>query len=232
MRRIELALTADAVNPRLVYGTACVVIDVLRASTTIVTALANGCPEIIPVETPEEARTAARARNCLLGGERGGRRIEGFDLGNSPLEYRQERIEGRPIAFTTTNGTRAIRACASADMVLIASFLNAGSILQVLRVQDHDTSIVCAGTRGKPSLEDTVCAGMLLEGLNTRLEAEAVSLWRQHSKNLAQMMKHASAHGRDLMSLGFEKDIDFAARADIYDIVPILENESIVRKQS
>jgi 2-phosphosulfolactate phosphatase len=107
MPRIDIALTADSVEKRGVGGKHCAVIDNLRAGTTIVAALAAGCPAVIPTETPEEARKIARMRDCLLGGERNSVRIEGFHFGNSPLEYTSERIAGRPIAFTTTNGTRA-----------------------------------------------------------------------------------------------------------------------------
>ena len=235
MPRWEIAFTTELVEPRDVTGKVCVVIDVLRASTTIVVALSHGCPEIIPVETPQEARDIARARRCLLGGERNGLRMEGFDFGNSPLEYASQKINGRPIAFTTTNGTRAIRACASSRMLVLASFLNGGRIIRLLEHLDGDTLIVCAGTRGEPSLEDTVCGGMLLDGLHatgTPEVEEAVSLWNLHKNDLAGMMKNASVHGRSLMTLGFEKDMDFAAGVNTLDIIPVFESGSIVRKSS
>jgi len=235
MPKWEIAFTTESVEPRHVQGKLCVVIDVLRASTTIVAALANGCPEIIPVETPQEARDIADKRRCLLGGERNGLRIEGFDFGNSPVEYVRQTIHNRPIAFTTTNGTRAIRACASSRMLVLASFLNRVRIIRLLERLDSDTLIVCAGTRGEPSMEDTVCGGMLLDGLHatgTPEVEEAVSLWNLHKDDLAGMMKDASTHGRSLVKLGFEKDIDFAAGVDTFDIIPIFENGSIVRKSS
>jgi 2-phosphosulfolactate phosphatase len=233
MPKREIVFTTESVEPRRVRGRVCVVIDVLRATTTIAVALANGCPEIIPVETPREAQETADTRRCLLGGERNGLRIEGFDFGNSPLEYVSDRISGRPIAFTTTNGTRAIRACASAEMLVLASFLNGGTIVRLLEDLNSDTLIVCAGTRGEPSIEDTVCGGMLLDGLRARGSAEveeAVSLWNTHKSDLAGMMKDESMHGRSLVELGFEKDIAFAAAKDTFDIIPIFENGSIVRK--
>jgi 2-phosphosulfolactate phosphatase len=200
----------------------------------MVAALANGCPEIIPVETPHEAREVADKRRCLLGGEREGLRIEGFDFGNSPLEYMPERIDNRPIAFTTTNGTRAIRACVDSEALVVASFVNAGSIIRLLDNRDGDTFIVCAGTRGEPSIEDTVCGGMLLEGMRahgTPEIDEATALWKKHKDGLAEMMREVSTHGRSLVRLGFGQDIDFAAHVDAYDIIPIRENDSIVRKR-
>lgn len=233
MARIEIALTTDSVEPKQVREKICVIIDVLRASTTIVAALTNGCPAIIPVETPEEAREMARKRHCLLGGERNGVRIEGFDFGNSPREYVTEKINRRPIAFTTTNGTRAIRACASCGMLVVASFLNGGEVVRLLQNQARDTLIVCAGTEGEPSMEDTVCGGMLLERLKAEPvaeAAEAMSLWNLHKKDLPNMMKDVSKHGRSLVKLGFEKDIDFAAEVDAFDTLPILKDDTIVRK--
>lgn len=234
MPKTELALTTDSVEPLCVRGKVCVVIDVLRASTTIVVALANGCPEIIPVETPQAAREMARRRRCLLGGERNSLKVEGFDFGNSPVEYGPQKIDNRPIALTTTNGTRAIRASRAATMLIVASFLNGGRVIRLLENQDRDTLIVCAGTRGEPSIEDTVCGGMLLDGLHaggTPEIEEAVSLWNLHKNNLAGMMKDVSMHGRSLVELGFEEDIEFAARVNVFDILPVLEGGSIVRKR-
>ncbi len=233
MTQAKIALTSDSFNARDVRGSVCVVIDVLRASTTIVAALANGCPSVIPVETPEEAREIARKRGCLLGGERNGLKVEGFDFGNSPFEYGPEKIGGRSIAFTTTNGTRAIQACAASDALLVASFLNGTEVVRLLEKQKKGILIVCAGTRGKPSIEDTVCGGMLLDALHVRGGGEAdeaVSLWKAHRDSLAAMMKNVSEHGRSLIELGFERDIDFAARVDEYGLLAVREGDSIVRK--
>ena len=233
MARSKIVFTADSADSQDVRGKLCVIIDVLRASTTIVAALANGCPAVIPVETPSEAREVARTRGCLLGGERNGLKIDGFDFGNSPLEYAPEKIGGRPIAFTTTNGTRAVRACAASDMLVVASFVNAGEVVRLLETRDRDTLIVCAGTRGEPSIEDTVCGGMLLDVLgekSTPAAEKAVSLWNLHRRDLAAMMKNASEHGRSLVKLGFERDIDFAAEVNKYDVLPVREARSIVRK--
>lgn len=231
MNQVDIKLTADSLGPEDVEGRFCVVIDVLRATTTTVVALAHGCPSVIPVETPEEARQVARTRNCLLGGERNGLRIEGFDFGNSPLEYLPEKIAGRPIAFTTTNGTRAIRACARSEGLIAASFLNGGAVVRLLEQQTNDILIVCAGTRGKPSLEDTVCGGMLLDHLSCAKNAEAeaaVSEWDTHRNSLAAMMKYDSEHGKSLLNLGFESDIDFAARLDAFDIVPTRQGDTMI----
>ena len=229
----DLILTADDVGRFDVRGKLCVIIDVLRASTTIAAALEAGCPAVIPAETPDEAREIADRYGCLLGGERESIRIDGFDFGNSPLEYTAERIGGRPIAFTTTNGTRAMRACAACDTLVVASFVNAAAVVRLLETCENDTLIVCAGTCGEPSIEDTVCAGMLLDSLDatgTPEAVDAVSLWRCHKNDLATMMKEVSPHGRSLVDLGCERDIDFAASLNKFDILPVREGEKIVRK--
>jgi 2-phosphosulfolactate phosphatase len=234
MARIDIALTADSVDQQTTQGKLCVVIDNLRAGTTIVAALAAGCPAVIPTETPEEARKIARARGCLLGGERNSVMIEGFDFGNSPLEYTSDRIAGRPIAFTTTNGTRAMRACASADSLVVASFLNARAAARFLGESKSDILIVCSGTRGEPTIEDTVCAGVLLDSLgraDSNEASEAVALWNRHKGDLAGMMKRVSPHGRSLVDIGLERDIDFAAALNKFTILPVLKGEEIVRKK-
>jgi len=233
MAKTEIVLTVESLDVESARGKLCVVIDVLRAGTTIVAALAGGCPRIIPVETPERAREIARDRGCLLGGERNSLRLEGFDFGNSPLEYVPEKIKGRPIVFTTTNGTRAMRACEAADMLVTACFLNGGAIARLLRNHGGDTLIVCAGTRGRPAAEDTACGGMLIEALGAGGQSpeaeEAASLWDRHKNDLAAMMKGVSPHGRSLVELGFERDIDFAAGLNKFGILPVRKGDAIVR---
>ena len=126
-----------------------VVIDVLRASTTVVHALASGAQAVIPCETIDEAREQSTRRSSgtvLLGGERGGERIDGFDLGNSPLEFTPEAVAGKTIVFTTTNGTKALKQCASADRVLIGTFVNRAALLRVLQADGRPIHLVCAGT--------------------------------------------------------------------------------------
>jgi 2-phosphosulfolactate phosphatase len=234
MASFDIALTADSVSPQLVRGKVCMVIDNLRAGTTIVAALAAGCPAVIPAETPEEAERIARARGCLLGGERNSVRIPGFDFGNSPLEYSPDRIDGRPIAFTTTNGTRAMRASANAESVAVAAFVNAGTVARFLEGCENDILIVCSGTRGEPSIEDTACAGMLIDQLGTadsHEAREAIRLWNRHKSDLAAMMREVSPHGRSLVELGLGRDIDFAATVNKFDLLPVLKEGAIVRKE-
>jgi 2-phosphosulfolactate phosphatase len=149
-------------------GRAALVIDVLRATTSVVAACAAGCRSIIPV--PDEAaarRVAGRfpGGECLLAGERGGDPIPGFDLGNSPLEYTRDRVEGRVIVLTTTNGTGAMLAAAPAASVGVAALTNAAAAARWALEADADLTLLCAGEKGSFCLEDAVCAGFVVEAL-------------------------------------------------------------------
>src|SRR5882672_3631736 len=158
-----------ALASRDLRGTACVVFDVLRATSTFVTALHNGAKEIIPVAEISEALEIKKARpEVLLGGERDGVRISAdgidFDLGNSPREYTPGKVHGKTIVSTTTNGTRALRACANAQTILAASFLNLTATAQFIRQQNFaNVLLVCAGTGENTALEDVLGAGALCE---------------------------------------------------------------------
>jgi 2-phosphosulfolactate phosphatase len=163
--RIDVVPTADAVTPARVEGVTALVVDVLRASTTIITALANGAAAVVPVADPEEARRRAGAR-VLVAGERGGEKVPGFDAGNSPVDFAQRPIDGRIIVFTTSNGTRALLAVRGAAAIGIAALMNLSAAAQWAARRGGDVTVVCSGERGgRTSLEDSVCAGLLVERL-------------------------------------------------------------------
>lgn len=216
-----------------------IVIDVLRATTTIVTALANGCQAVIPVLSPEEAlEKRLTLPGSLLGGERHALRIEGFDLGNSPFDYVPEKVGGKTVIFTTTNGTRAIRAAAGAPMLWLASFVNLQSIVHsVFREMERNSSlqgivIFCAGTEDRFDLPDILCAGMLIEALGPEVEVNdlgeaARMLYRAADGHLFEIICR-SDHGRKLLSLGLERDIIYCATTNILPIVPVLTDGEIV----
>jgi 2-phosphosulfolactate phosphatase len=211
-------------------GRVAVVIDVLRATTTICTALANGADTVVPVLTPEEARQVAADnpdRMFILGGERKSVLIPGFHYGNSPLEYTEGRVKGRPILFTTTNGTRAIRRASGADRVYIASFLNAPAVAEELARLGRDVAICCAGTHDQFSLEDTGCAGAILaflSGPGMALELNdmghvARELFRRYDGRLADLL-HRSEHGQSLLKLGLQEDLLFCAQLGTSTLLP------------
>ena len=225
-------------------GGIAVVIDVLRASTTIITALAHGATRVRPVLTIEEARAEAAARDALLGGERGGRRIDGFDLGNSPLEYSRDRVGGRSIVITTTNGTAALHACKEATEVLIGAIVNRTAVAACARSLAEqragcDVHLVCAGTEGAVTEEDLLAAGAILDAAS-RLPgavadaldgpaAVAISLYRStvaRGPTVPDAIVHAFANslgGRNLIELGMGRDLTASAAIDSLPIVPRLD---------
>ena len=240
-----------------VAGGIAVVIDVLRASTTIITALAHGATGVRPVLTIDEARALAAGvgpgSGVLLGGERGGLRIDGFDLGNSPLEYSADRVAGRRIVITTTNGTAALDASTAAAEVLIGAIVNRAAVAARARALatahgTPDIHLVCAGTDGQVTEEDLLTAGAILDaagrlpGANLdTLDASAtaaletfrgvVSAWGGEVRagahtGLASAIAAVfatSRGGRNLIELGMQGDLPAAAAIDSLSVVPRLD---------
>lgn len=216
-----------------------IVIDVLRATSTIVTALANGCQAVVPALSPEEAlEKRLTLPGSLLGGERHAVRIEGFDLGNSPFDYAPEKVGGKTVILTTTNGTRAIRAASEAPQVWLASFVNLQSIVHsIFREMERNSglqgiAIFCAGTEDRFDLPDILCAGMLIDALGPEVEVNDLGeasrmLYRAAEGHLIETICR-SDHGRKLLSLGLERDIIYCATTNILPIVPVLADGEIV----
>jgi len=222
---------------------ACVVFDVLRATSVMVTGLANGAAGFVPVEEIAEAiQLRTKHPNALLAGERNGLRITAelsggvdFDLGNSPREYRAEKVRGRTIISTTTNGTRALRACASASNVAIASFLNLNATAEWLRrASPQRVSLICAGTGERTALEDLVCAGALADALpGPNLEDSAMiarSTFRESSANLLAAIAGSQNARRLLAHRELNADVEFCLQRDVYDFAAVLGSDGIVTK--
>lgn len=217
-----------------------VVIDVLRASSTIVHALGNGASCVIPCETVEEARAlAVRSEDrVILGGERQGQRIDGFDLDNSPAAYGETVVAGRTILFTTTNGTRALQRCTAADVVLVGAFVNQSAIVRHLCRLDRDVHLVCAGTDGQLTAEDILFAGAvvvdLLDQCGDRFAFEGVpsqmaaDFYRARSVDEATFRRTMfdSLGGRNLVALGMAADIERCLQRDLFDLVPKWDRRS------
>ncbi|CCO09134.1 2-phosphosulfolactate phosphatase [Desulforamulus hydrothermalis] len=166
---ISLIPTAEQISRESLINKSAVMFDILRASSTVCTALANGCQAVLPVSEVADALALAQSlpeQTCLLGGERGAVRLPGFHLGNSPSEYTRPVVQGKTIILTTTNGTRAIRlAAAGSGLVIIGSLLNVTATARALVAAGRDVALVCAGTRGQFSLEDTLAAGLVIRQL-------------------------------------------------------------------
>jgi 2-phosphosulfolactate phosphatase len=249
-RHLNVHFLPKLIPPRAMFGSAVVVIDVLRASTTIAAALAAGASEILPCLSVDDARHRATGSNTegdesesppLLGGERGGERIEGFDLGNSPAEYTAERVAGRRIVFTTTNGTKALLASRDATRIVIGSFVNAAAVVAALS-EDEKIDLVCAGTDGEVTAEDVLLAGMLADRLAIQDTALVLSdqaiLAQTGWQNTAAAIEadpprttlldalRQSTGGKNLTALALDADIEYAAEVDRHNIVPQYDAES------
>lgn len=222
-----------------------VMIDVLRASTTICAALYNGAKEVIPFSEIERA-VAVYANlsrdNRFLGGERNGIKPEGFDAGNSPIEYSNDRIENRTIIFTTSNGTKIFVKGKNACRRLIGSFVNQSVVLNeinsyiVSSKEENDVNItfLCAGTNGRISYEDIICAGNFMDELvkshpNNEISDTAdlaLNLYRSNKENFREFLKTKS-HAKYLKKIGFSKDVDICFEIDKYPVLPHVNESSI-----
>lgn len=231
MMRVDVAFTADEVQFKEKEKRIGVVIDVLRATSSAIMALKNGCSSFIPITTIEEARELSgkfERGKALLGGAKRGVKVEGFDLGNSPNDYTEEVVKGKDIIFTSSNGTKAMHELRSAREVLVASFLNISAVCNELLALSTDVLIACSGDFGVFSLGDAVCAGMIVdrlsEGLSGGLEksdAAAVTqmLCGVHKGDIRGMLLR-SEWGQHLIGLGLGKDIDTCAEIDSAPVVP------------
>jgi len=213
-------------------NTIAVVIDIFRASSSMCYGIANGAQAIIPVAELDEC-LSYRKNGYLLAAERDGKVVEGFDFGNSPFAYTREKVAGKTIVLTTTNGTRAIRQCLGAQAVVIGSFLNITSLTDWLKRQDAHLLFVCAGWKNQFSLEDTVFAGAAIARLESAglllddAAQAAKSLYLEGRNNLPAYLGKAS-HSKRMKHLNIEKDIAFCLQHDIVSTIPIMNGNALV----
>lgn len=238
---LDVVLSARALDPDALRGRLVVVVDVLRASSTVITALANGARAVIPAaDLGEAARLAASLdpEVSLVGGERGGAKLAGYAAGNSPLEYGPEAVGGRTVVLTTSNGTAAMAFARAGASAVVGAFLNAGAVAAHLRAAlDAGTpaTVLCAGSGGRVSLEDTLCAGLLLDRTAgpeaaARLGDSAQiahALYRGSQDHLARALFGAE-HTQHLIRLGFADDVTYCARIDALPVLPVLRDTQIV----
>lgn len=219
LRYIDVFFSVQAFNEEDLRGKSAVIIDVLRASSSIVTAINNGAKKIIPVEDMSDAVKIARTmdqQDYMLCGEKDGSKIEGYHLGNSPLDYTEEVIKDRTLIFNTTNGTKAIKKATLANRIYIGTFLNQQSVLNALENHDDEVVLICSGWRGRFSLEDTLFAGSLIYHMcggnlpdNTKDGVKvAFGLYEKFGHNLEDTIGK-SDHAYRLRNLVPEGDIPF-----------------------
>ena len=238
--RIDVFFTIPQVKEDLLKSRrSVVVIDALRATTTICHAFAAGCGRILPVPDPGKATSFVEAlgRNTLLlGGEREGHRLPDFDLGNSPAEYTPEVVSGRTLVFVTSNGTQALYRLRATRQVYIGAYVNLDALVKHLQQEGEDLLICCAGSGDQFCLEDSVCAGMMVRGLMEALgeggcelnDAARVGLIlaERYGGNLLACLQE-SEHGTYLSSIGFDEDLALCARVSELDVVPVFTGEQI-----
>jgi 2-phosphosulfolactate phosphatase len=240
--RLDVFFTPTQVKPSDTAGRLVAIVDVLRASTTVATALGNGARTVIPLEGADEVivRSKDFARSqIILAGEQKMHPITGFDLGNSPQSFTRKAVDDKTILITTTNGTRALLGVQGARDIVIASYVNFTAVLAMMKVaasSNTDIAIVCAGDDGSFTLEDAACAGRYVRAIPKRAEsvvandaaAASVLIEKKYGDNIAKVFKE-STHGQALESAGFGDDLAAAAEVDSYAVVPIYQDRQITK---
>ncbi len=221
-------------------GFTTVVIDVLRATSTITAALKNGAVAVTPVEGVEEGRTLADERKgkgelCICGGERGGVKIPAYDCDNSPLQYHAERVDGVHVVLCTTNGTQAIARAAQSGTVLMGCMNNASAVAAAAVREGRDIILLCSGTKEKFSCDDVVTAGAIAARIlrmeptiqTDDLTCTAMYLYNNNKGDLKQFL-HFTMPYKVLMGLDLESDMDYCLAKDTAQNVPVLRGDRIV----
>jgi 2-phosphosulfolactate phosphatase len=238
--RIDVLFGGANIVPSDVASRVVAVIDVLRASTSIAAAVTNGARAVLPFENSEEAVTRSKAfekGDFLLAGERKMKPIPGFDLGNSPLEFTRDVVEGKTVLMTTTNGTPAITNSAGARDVVVASYVNFTAVLTMLRTALRGgtaITLICAGRDRQFGLEDAGCAGRFVHQMSKRLTTVALNdaahacvlIDKKFGDNISKLFE-ASEHGRALRDAGYMEDLAACAAIDSYPVIPLYQDRQI-----
>lgn len=233
-QKLEVCLTPALLNLYDISNSIVVVIDVLRATSSITYGIDNGATAIIPVSQVEECQ-AYGASGFLLAAERNGEVVEGFDFGNSPFSYAKDKVEGKTIVLTTTNGTKAMHmAQKTARQVVIGSFLNLTSLCNYLRDAGKDVLLLCAGWKDNFNLEDTLFAGAVVNILRKDfVQFDDASVAAEDMYSLAKDDLRAylkkSSHNHRLEKLNIEEDVKFCLQVDICEAIPVLVGEKLIK---
>jgi len=234
--KIDVHFTPAEIEPAVLLEATVVVIDVVRATTSIVEALANGLRAVFPTSSTEEAVKLAASlgrEDTLLGGERKGLKIEGFDFGNSPADYVAEELDGKRLVMTTTNGTPALRAAEEAARVLVCAFTNLTAVARSVTDDSH-VVVQCAGREGRFSFEDAVCAGHLLLKIRALCEkplelndpGRAACALAERIEVSTEFLRGTAA-GLDIEAIGLGDDLILCADVDRHGVVPHVQDGSI-----
>lgn len=233
-QKIEVCLTPALIDLYDIEESIVVVIDILRATSSITYGIENGAEAIIPVANVEDCLKYAD-RGYLLAAERNGEVVAGYDFGNSPFSYTKEKVAGKTVVLTTTNGTKALHlAHKRAFQVVIGSFLNLDSLCDYLTSQDKNVLLLCAGWKDQFNLEDTLFAGAVVNKLRQKFEhfddssVAAEDLYSLAKDNLRKYL-HKSSHSHRLAQLNIEEDVVFCLQLNICTAIPVLEGERLVK---
>jgi 2-phosphosulfolactate phosphatase len=230
---LEVCLTPALLHLHDIRESIVVVIDIFRATSSICYGIENGAKAIIPVESIESCKSY-QSTDFLLAAERNGEIVAGFDFGNSPFAYASEKVKGKTIVLTTTNGTRAIHAAQEAHTIVIGSFLNLDTLCNWLKTEDRNICLLCSGWKDKTNLEDTLFAGAVVEQLkNTDYKLDdagilAADLYALAKGNLWAYLKKSS-HSERLKKLHIEDDIAFCLHENRTTSIPILKGDKLVK---
>ncbi|RAJ29738.1 2-phosphosulfolactate phosphatase [Pedobacter cryoconitis] len=232
-RKIEVCLTPALIDLYAIENSIVVVIDILRATSSIVYGIDNGAQAIIPVAQVEECLNYAD-KGYLLAAERNGEVVEGYDFGNSPFSYTAEKVAGKTIVLTTTNGTKALHlARKRASQVVIGAFLNLEALCAWLKTQEKDVLLLCAGWKDQFNLEDTIFAGAVVNQLRsgfTHYDDASVAAEDLYllAKDDLRAYIHKSSHSHRMVALNIEEDVKFCLQTNICQTIPVLEGDQLV----
>ncbi|MDU1507933.1 2-phosphosulfolactate phosphatase family protein [Clostridium butyricum] len=235
--KIDIIISADDIIESKLENKIAVVIDMFRATSVIVTALNNGCEEVIPFLTIEETLESSEELNreeYMLGGERRAVKIDGFDLSNSPLEYTKEVVENKKVLITTTNGTRTLTKSNSAKRIIIAAMINAKAVADKLLEINEDVVIINAGTNGNFSMDDYICSGYIINEMlkvDNQIELTDISktanMIYENNSDIISYVKEAT-HYSVMKSLELDNDIEYCIKKSIVNNVPEYKDGKIV----
>ena len=235
--KIDVIISANHIDEESLKGKVAVVIDMLRATSVITTAIANGAKRVIPVVSVDKAfekakELKARGEEVLLAGERNALKIEGFDFSNSPLEFKKELVKGKNLIITTTNGTKALNLCDKAYKVIVASMLNGQATVEYLKEEEKEIVFVNAGTNGEFSGDDFICAGYMISKLSEICDTELTDIAKlakytyDNNKDINSFIKGVKHYGI-LKSLGLEEDLKYYSKKEATEIVLEFKNGKI-----
>ena len=236
-KRIEVCLTPALLHLYDVTESIVVVIDILRATSSIVYGIANGADAIIPVANVEDCLKYSEL-GYLLAAERNGEVVDGYDFGNSPFSYTAEKVKGKTIVLTTTNGTKALHmARETAYQVVLGSFLNLQALCDWLKIQNRSVLLLCAGWKDAFNLEDTLFAGAVVTDLRKDFDhfddasIAAEDLYQLAKKDLRRYL-HKSSHSHRLAALNIEEDVVFCLQRNVCSAIPVLAGDSLIALQT